>query len=131
MKKNIMGILLICMIVIGVTGCGEKTEKNLSKEATDAIAELYAIQENYSNGIAPANIIPVPTVEAIYNNWDDIEEVNAKMAPISLREYVDPSVVYFDYDTDYSVKWIKDTGDVLVEETDVTAREDYKQKMHK
>ena len=63
--------------------------------------------------------------------YADIADAKLDKAPIMLREYVDPSIVYFDYDTDYSIIWNKDTGDITIDKTDTDAREDYKQKQHK
>lgn len=106
-------------------------DKELPADVADEVEELYSIQLNYSNGVAPLMIIPTPVVETIYNAWDDISGIDDERLPISIREYVEPSIVYFDYSTDYSVKWNKDTGDVTVEATDKAEREDYKLKQHK
>ena len=141
MRRFIVGVSLTVMTLsVLITGCGKKneepqvevvTEVILSNEVKDAMEELHSIAVNYSNGIAPLNIIPVPTVELIYDNWDAIEASDDANAPISLREYVEPSIVYLDYDVDYSIKWFKDSGDVQVQKTDIADREDYRQKAHK
>lgn len=110
----------------------EGTEETALEESVIAsMNDLYAMQLNYSNGTATLNIIPTTTVEAVYDNWDVIETSDIAEAPISLREYVDPSIVYFDYESGYSVKWNKDEHDVTIEETNIQDREDYKQKQHK
>lgn len=154
MKKGICIALLATVILSSflLSGCGENTVAAnslpdetteaivdmpsdgagvLSEEVTDALGNLNSVQINYAQGTAPLNIIPDVMVKTVYDNWDDIVRIGDESAPISLREYVDPEVVYFDYDTDYSIKWEKATGNVTVEQTDINAREDYKQKMHK
>lgn len=141
-KFSIIKGILVVSILLTFIGCGAKDANNsseasdsttvvLSDEVLAAIDDLNAVQLNYSNGTAPLNIIPFVTVETIYNSWDDIVSSGNAKAPIMLREYVDPAAVYLDYDTDYSIIWYKDSGDVVVEPTDVTAREEFKQKQHK
>lgn len=152
MKKKSVYYLILAAVAATLVGCNsgkdaeisidpstetieevaEGTENSeLSEDVIAAVNDLYSVQINYSNGTAPLNIIPTTTVEAVYDNYDAIVEAGIKEAPISLREYVDPSIVYFDYDTDYSIKWNKDENDVTVEETNVEEREDYKQKEHR
>lgn len=140
MKKICLLTCIMIMTVLSVAGCGKKaavTEPTneskvvLSDSTKDAIDELYSIQLNYSNGTAPLLLISDVLVKELYDNWDDIVSSGNENAPISLREYVDPAVVYFDYSTDYSIKWSKDDNDIVVEKTDIDQREDYKQKMHK
>ena len=148
--KSVTGITTAVFVAMISVGCGANksedaklpddvtltTDDKLQDEAlpanvVDEVEELYAIQLNYSDGVAPLMIIPTPVVETIYNAWDDISGINNEKLPILIREYVEPSIVYFDYATDYSVKWNKDNGDVIVEPTDIAAREDYKLKQHK
>ena len=147
MKMNkLMCITAIFSAVCVLSGCSSKVEDitntivdadlssieaGITSQMTEAIDELYATQLNYSNGVAQLNIIPDVTVKVIYDNWDTIADAKLDKAPIMLREYVDPSIVYFDYDTDYSIIWNKDTGDITIDKTDTDAREDYKQKQHK
>lgn len=126
--RIILAMLTVAAIACGICACGKKP---LPKELKTVIEDLYANQKNFSEGTAMLNIIPSVTVEAIYNNWEDVSASGMKEAPISLREYVEPSIVYLDYATDFSIKWVKDTGEVSIEATDVQAREDYKQKAHR
>lgn len=134
---NVTLLVTLGIMAAFTTGCGKKEADittqavSLSEETTAALDDLYANQNAYANGTATMNIIPSTTVETVYNDWDAILESNNENAPISLREYVDPDIVYFDYDTDWSIKWDKESGDVMVEQTDIDAREDYKQKQHK
>ena len=138
-KLSLIKAAVVVSVLLALVGCGAKSAGSadagnqviLSEDVLAALDDLYSVQINYSNGTAPLNIIPFVTVETIYNAWDDVAISGNDKAPISLREYVDPNVVYLDYSTDYSVKWYKDTGDVVVEPTDVAARDDYAQKQHK
>lgn len=144
-KMSLFKLMLVLSLAAAVfAGCGKKAaqetiedetviseSEELSTETIDAIEELYSVQINYSNGTAPLNIIPSVVCQNVYDNWDAIEASDNDKAPVMLREYVEPEVVFFDYDTDYSIKWNKETGDVMVDKTDVAAREDYKQKSHK
>lgn len=127
-KKMIIGLTVI-VFVVSLFGCSSKP--TISDEVKSAIDDLYAISVNFEQGISTLNIIPTETVQLVYDNWDDIVSLNIKEAPISLREYVEPSIVYLDYDNDISIKWEKDEMNVTVEKTDIDAREDYKNKMHK
>lgn len=138
MKK----IIWVCTLLVGaLTFCAcsssdineikDEAKEVLSDEVNEALNELDAIQTNYANGTAPLIEIPVPFAEVLYNNWDMIERESPENAPILLREYVEPSIVYFDYESGYSVKWNKDENSVSVEKTDMEAHEDYKQKAHK
>lgn len=139
MKKIglLKGILVIGLISVFIMGCTKREASEpvetgeLTKEVKDSVEELYSVQINYANGTAPLNIIPSVVCQNVYDNWDAIEATKSDMVPIMLREYVDPDIVFFDYDTEYSIKWNKETGDVMVEKTDIDAREDYKQKEHK
>lgn len=144
MKKYIF--LFLIGGLLALSGC---TQKNQSSEApiepakeetaentsdadvADALENLYSIQLNYSQGTAPLMEIPAAFAETLYDNYDKIIESGADNAPIMLREYAATNEVFFDYDTDYSIKWEKDTGLVSVEETDVKEREEFKQKAHK
>ncbi len=138
-KLSFIKVAVVVSVLLALVGCGSKStggadtgnQVNLSEDVLVALDDLYSVQLNYSKGTAPLNIIPFVTVEAIYNAWDDVAISGNDKAPISLREYVDPDVVYLDYSTDYSVIWYKDSGDVIVEPTDVAARDDYAQKQHK
>lgn len=129
MKAKIITCLTAIVLVVTLFGCSKKT--TVPDEVKSAIDDLYAISVNFEQGIATLNIIPTETVQLIYDNWDDIVSLDIKEAPISLREYVEPSIVYLDYDNDISIKWEKDEMNVTVEKTDIDAREDYKNKMHK
>lgn len=144
MKKNIIYCLILMTAIVTLVGCNsdkkagagdaqinDAISSELGGDVIVAMNDLYATQINYSNGTAPLNIIPTTTVEIIYDNWDAIEASDIAEAPISLREYVNPSIVYLDYESGYSVKWNKDENDVTVEETNIQDREDYKQKQHK
>ena len=138
MQKNKLFLsIILCIATVSVllVGCGNKktedSKADFSAELNLALDDLYSVQLNYSNGTAPLNIIPFVTVETVYDNWDTIKDSSDERIPVSIREYVDPNVVYLDYSTDYSVKWNKENGDVVVEPTDIAAREDYKQKQHK
>lgn len=110
---------------------GDSTASEGDISLDDALEQLDAIQQNYAQGTAPLNIIPVPLVQAVYDNYDAIEADPPANAPISLREYAATDEVFFDYSTDYSIKWEKQTGNITVEQTDVQEREDFKQKAHK
>lgn len=149
MKKSLVKLCAVIAIGVLLCGCGKSevgtnvapdadatsdtsaVRVELSEDVKSALDDLYAVQNNYSNGTATLNIIPTVTVETVYDNWDSIVASGIDTAPIMLREYVDPSVVYLDYASDFSIKWLKDENDVQVEATDVAAREDYKQKQHK
>ena len=135
MKKNICIILITLICLIAVLGCNNKendvTSSDISAMTQDAINNLYSIQLNYSQGTAPLNEIPVSFAESLYNDYDIVINAGIKEAPIMLREYAATNTVYFDYDTDYSIVWDKNAGSVLVEKTDVTERENFKQKQHK
>lgn len=139
-KLGIICGVMVMTMTMGLTGCGKaakedvatiETQTILSEDVVNALEELDAIAINYSKGIAPLNIIPSTTVELVYDNWDAIQTIGNEHAPVLLREYVDPNMVYLDYNVDYSIKWLKDSGDVQVEKTDVEARESYKEKAHK
>lgn len=140
-KKSIISLIILAVAAISLIGCGNKDKKEqnekdsskvvISEEVNAALDDLYSMQINYSNGTAPLVIIPTVTVEQVYDNWDDIMEAELDNAPILLREYVEPSIVYFDYESGYSIKWNKDENDVVVEATDIEARDDYMQKAHK
>lgn len=104
---------------------------SLSPERMAVLESLYANQLNFSNGIAQTNLIPVADVEELYNHYDDIEGTAIEEAPILLREYAETNEVYFDYATDFSIKWEKDTGNITIEPTDTAEREEFRQKAHK
>ena len=70
-------------------------------------------------------------VQELYDKYDTLKEENAEHLPIQIREYAVTDTVYFDYDTDYSIVWDKKTGDVRIEQTDITERDEFMQKQHK
>lgn len=135
--KKILG-LFICtlMIFTALSGCGEgkenvKKEAALADEVKASLDELNSFQLNFSQGVSSLVEIPEETVKKVYDSWDDVSESGYENAPILLREYVEPSIVYFDYATDCSIVWNKEENTVSIEQTDVDAREDYRQKEHK
>lgn len=128
MKKLLVSLLAV-MCLLTVVGCGKKNA--LSEETKDAVDNLYSIQSNYSQGVAPLIEIPPMWAQELYDNFDAIIESGDANAPISLREYAVTNVVYFDYDDDYSVVWDKNNDSVSIEPTDVEEREAFKEKMHK
>lgn len=110
----------------------EETEvATLSEQTLDALENLYSIQGNYANGMAPLIEIPSVWTKDLYDNWDAIEVAQVDNAPMLLREYALTDMVYFDYDTDYSVVWDKKNDSVMVEPTDTQERDEFMQKEHK
>lgn len=105
--------------------------KETEVEIVDDIESLYSYQLNYANGTATLNIIPVPMAEYLYDNYEKMKAEGRDHLPTMLREYAATNTVYFDYDTDTSIVWNKDTGSVIIAPTDVEEREAFKEKQHK
>ena len=132
MKKLLLIFVTAMLCMTALVACGKKAEApKLSDEAKDAVDNLYSIQANYAQGVAPLIEIPPMWAEELYNNADAIVGTDMEGAPISLREYAVTNVVYFDYADDYSVVWDKNNNSVTVEPTDTVERDDFAQKAHK
>lgn len=109
----------------------DTTDKETEVEIVDDIENLYSYQLNYSNGTAQLNIIPTPMAENLYDNYEKMKAEGRNHLPIMIREYAATNMVYFDYDTDSSIVWNKDTGSVTIARTDIEEREAFKEKQHK
>lgn len=129
--KKIINIVIAALCIATLVGCGSNKKTQLSNETIDAIENLYSYQLNYSNGVASLVEIPYVFAEEMYNNYDSIISLGNEHAPIGLREYAVTNTVYFDYDTDYSVVWNKNTNSISIEKTDINEREAFKEKQHK
>ena len=133
--ERLMGLLRILMLVLIVcivmfVGCSRPV-RSPEKNTLDSAKDLYSYQYNFSKGTALLNIIPSTLVQNVYDNYDELKDFGSGYAPISLREYAVINTVYLDYDTDCSIVWNKDSGEVYIEQTVIADREEYKQKQHK
>lgn len=126
--RILMLVLIACIVMF--VGCSVNAG-NSQSSTLDSARDLYSYQYNFSKGTTLLNIIPVTLVQDVYDNYDELQDSGSEYAPISLREYAVINTVYLDYDTDCSIVWNKDSGEVYIEQTVVADREEYKQKQHK
>ena len=142
-KKLITASVLLMLCIFLLAGCRAISNRyetieieTGSSDETDrqedsSVEALYGYQLNYSKGTATLNIIPETMVQELYDKYDVFKEKNVGHLPIQIREYAVTDTVYFDYDTDCSIVWDKKTGDVRIEQTDITGRDEFMQKQHK
>ena len=110
---------------------GERDAALIPADVREAAETLYSFQKNYANGTALLNLIPVEMVRQVYDNYEELLRAGIPQAPVLLREYAVTETVYLDYDTDCSIVWDKQTGDVRIEKTEVAERESFREKAHK
>ena len=110
---------------------GERDAALIPADVREAAETLYSFQKNYANGTALLNLIPVEMVRQVYDNYEELLRAGIPQAPVLLREYAVTETVYLDYDTDCSIVWDKQTGDVRIEKTEVAEREAFREKAHK
>ena len=110
---------------------GERDAALIPADVREAAETLYSFQKNYANGTALLNLIPVEMVRQVYDNYEELLRAGIPQAPVLLREYAVTETVYLDYDTDCSIVWDKQTGDVRIEKTEVAEREAFREHAHK
>lgn len=127
---TVLAALLIFISII-LSTCAIKKSPDSKTRIINSVESLYSYQYNYSKGTATLNIIPVDIVKDVYDNYEELQKTQNPLIPISLREYAAINTVYFDYATDCSIVWDKDTDDIRIEKTVISDREEYKEKQHK
>ena len=134
-KNLIIASVLLMLCIFLLAGCRAISNRyetiEIETGSSDDVEALYGYQLNFSKGTATLNIIPETMVQELYDKYDTLKEKNAGHLPIQIREYAVTDTVYFDYDTDCSIVWDKKTGDVRIEQTDITERDEFMQKQHK
>ena len=134
-KNLIIASVLLMLCIFLLVGCRAISNRyetiEIETGLSDDVEALYGYQLNFSKGTATLNIIPETMVQELYDKYDTLKEENAGHLPIQIREYAVTDTVYFDYDTDCSIVWDKKTGDVRIEQTDITERDEFMQKQHK
>ena len=115
----------------GMTASEGERDALIPPDVREAAETLYSFQKNYANGTALLNLIPVEMVRQVYDNYEELLRAGIPQAPVLLREYAVTETVYLDYDTDCSIVWDKQTGDVRIEKTEVAEREAFREKAHK
>ena len=134
-KNLIAASVLLILCIFLLAGCRAISNRyetiEIETSSSDDVEALYGYQLNFSKGTATLNIIPETMVQELYDKYDELKEKNVGHLPIQIREYAVTDTVYFDYDTDCSIVWDKETGDVRIEQTDITERDEFMQKQHK